>query len=468
NSVVNKTLLLLAYSCIEGFKDDQIYDPGIYNTTLQSPEEIIFSASADGSTLSISWPVVPGAGGYEVTILVVDDPENPDTLRHYDHLDYTSTSVEFMDDTKYEAVVRSLGNERYNNKEAQEATVEEYDTLVETYKIIESGKDLAEYFKTFVFPDKSEWEYDEIVLELEKDGVYTLNSPLDLISNDQFSYITLRGDKVYHPTVTLGEKGELNTNIGGIKLKFIDFDCTATGSSSPFIRLTDDFNEKIISSEGYYVLHPIALTGCNFTSVNGYFIYGNSYKYCVNFLAFTDCQVELNSTQEIMSVTSGFINNLTMQNCTFYNLKTSSNRFLRFANNTRPAYADEGSGVYNYHNNTFVNIATNTQWHNGGMGYNTVTVNSSYNIFFETATGNVSRYMSFNSTNPIRNYSFNCYWFDKKPAEQSGNGHDQSSTIVTVDPGLSLDDLETGVFVPSQAMIDLKMGDPRWWDYEEN
>ena len=72
------TIVLLVTSCVDGFKENEVFSSDVRNTTLQSPDSIVFTPSTANDTLiTISWPVVFGAGGYQVSFYKVDDPANP-------------------------------------------------------------------------------------------------------------------------------------------------------------------------------------------------------------------------------------------------------------------------------------------------------------------------------------------------------------------------------------------------------
>jgi hypothetical protein len=73
---------LCATSCAEGADCDERFSGGVTNTQLAAPEVegfvISSQTNSDGSeSLVVEWPVVNGAGGYLVTVAIVDDPANP-------------------------------------------------------------------------------------------------------------------------------------------------------------------------------------------------------------------------------------------------------------------------------------------------------------------------------------------------------------------------------------------------------
>lgn len=56
--------------------DVESFDSGVYNTNLPAPT-IMFSANADGTKTVLSWPVVMGAGGFQMSLYDVHEESNP-------------------------------------------------------------------------------------------------------------------------------------------------------------------------------------------------------------------------------------------------------------------------------------------------------------------------------------------------------------------------------------------------------
>lgn len=78
--------LALFCGCADGYESPAGFDLGVRNTQMKTPEQqdITFTVSTDGSTATLSWPLVAGAGGHEVTFTNVDNPENPVIIDGYD------------------------------------------------------------------------------------------------------------------------------------------------------------------------------------------------------------------------------------------------------------------------------------------------------------------------------------------------------------------------------------------------
>lgn len=82
------TTLLLG-SCINGYDDDWTFSSGVSGVTLTSPaaDGVKFTQNPEGTEVTVEWPVVMGAGGYEFTAYNVDDPENPVPVGRPDTID---------------------------------------------------------------------------------------------------------------------------------------------------------------------------------------------------------------------------------------------------------------------------------------------------------------------------------------------------------------------------------------------
>ena len=72
--------ILFFSSCAQdGFDDKEKFTCDVNNSQLESPsaDSITIAASADGAYFTATWPVVFGAGGYQVSVYDVSDMENP-------------------------------------------------------------------------------------------------------------------------------------------------------------------------------------------------------------------------------------------------------------------------------------------------------------------------------------------------------------------------------------------------------
>ena len=112
---------LLTLGCADHYDGDESWAPQVQNATLQSPSasDIKVVASPDGSSMTISWPVVYGAGGYAIALYNVNDPNSP-LLVKTDTIDGCSVTTSREEDTNYSLTLRTLGNQKYNNQAAAE------------------------------------------------------------------------------------------------------------------------------------------------------------------------------------------------------------------------------------------------------------------------------------------------------------------------------------------------------------
>lgn len=418
-------------SCADGFEDDEKFSSSVTNTQLESPDasKVKMTNSTDDKgnpQVTIEWPVVYGAGGYQFSFYNVDDPDNPVSVGEEDQLvDGCSAVRPTQEDTKYEVVIWALGSEKYNNKTAVTPTEVAYTTLVPSVAVIPDGSDLAEYFAANPIA-KSD---SEQAFELEAGGSYTLNGVLDLGLN----WITLRGDKIDHPKLTYGIDGRLITK-SGLKLKFMDIDCSAlsSGSSTSSLLLlnSDPASLPTAGTGGYYFIEKeIAIQSCNISGLNKYLLYDNNVKYTLKTFRIQDCVVAINSSSgETIYMQGGGICDLYFIQNTFYGLvPSSSSFFIRYNNSARPTTDRLGfiSGSFNIYNNTFYNVVSNGQMGNySGMNHANTKLNLTRNLFVNCGDKYVIRRMS-GGTNMARTLIYNCYWYDGGFAEGEEMGHSQ-------------------------------------------
>lgn len=133
DSLAFAAAILLFSSCVDGYKDDWTFSSEVQGVTLESPstEGWTFTRNVDITSLEIKWPVVLGAGGYQVTFYNIDDPDNPVVIGEENEVvDKCTITRDITEDTKYKVAVRALGNQKYNNADAVAATEMTYNTLV--------------------------------------------------------------------------------------------------------------------------------------------------------------------------------------------------------------------------------------------------------------------------------------------------------------------------------------------------
>lgn len=465
----NMLLIIIAImfltSCIEGYTDDWTFSAGVKGVTLESPssDKVVISKNAEGTELTIQWPVVYGAGGYQFSLYIVDDPENPVVVGEENQvIDGCSVKRPLQEDTKYKIIIKTLGNEKYDNKDAVSATEIAYSTLIPA-TVIPDGTDLSVYFTENAIPTST----DEIAYELVAGGHYTLSAPVDFGAH----WLTLRGDKVNRPTITYAIAGRLSTT-AGLTMKFINFDCKAVAADATngaLLLLSATPDPAILGTGSYYIIpKPVVLKSCNITGINKRLIYDNNQKYALSALLIKDCIIPLNTTGDgIIYMQSGFINNFTISNSTVYSLVASSGYFLRYNNSGRPDRAGFVSGSINFYNNTFYNVVNNGQMGNySGMNSAYVKLNVSQNIFVDCGAKYVIRRLSGGGNNMVKTLKDNCYWYggafpqaeeiDHTNGDKSGTGYGEDPAFANATGG----DFTVGT--SATTIISKKGGDPRW------
>lgn len=458
-------VFIFSYCTDIGVYKGSDFTSDVMNTTLTSPDEdeIQFTPSPDGSMVTISWPVVHGAGGYEFTLYINDDPDNPVAVGEENQIvDGCIVQRELEDDTSYKVVVRTLGNQSYNNKEANTASSKEFSTMIPTYATIPSGIDLYEWFNENPMPEGMENE--ELAYVLEPNGNYTMSGIVDFGNQ----LVTFRGDKIRKPSVTMGAGGRLSTT-AGLKIKFIDFDISAvdgSSSSAAFLLLSSTPNEDIKGTGDYYLIEdPIVIQSCNITGVQRQLVFDNNKKYCVQTLLIDDCIINLATTQEqpVIRFQQGFANDFTVRNSTFWhNGSKNNNYFVQYNNSGRPDRAGLITASINYLNSTFYNVCYNKQWgnYNGFAGQKSVYWNMKDNIFVDSGRGEVARrYLGGRRNQPTATFNNNTYWYDGEFA--SGESDWDTGVILMTNPELK-DPANADFTVMGAEQLNARTGDPRW------
>ena len=164
---------LLTQSCADHYDGDESWSPQVQNATLQSPSanDIKVVSSPDGSSMTISWPVVYGAGGYSVALYNVNDPNNPQLVKT-DTIDGCSLTASREEDTNYSLTLRTLGNQKYNNQGAAENTEFKFNTFLPTFMEIPDGSDLKAWFEANPIPADST---SHLCYDLVPGGTYTVS-----------------------------------------------------------------------------------------------------------------------------------------------------------------------------------------------------------------------------------------------------------------------------------------------------
>lgn len=457
--------MMLFASCAQDGFDEESFDIGVYNTQLEAPstDDIQVTASADGSKQTISWPVVYGAGGYHAILTNTSEGEVVvDSV-----YDGTSFAVERMEDCNYELSLEVLGNEERNNTGC-EPVVKTFNTFATAFAAIPSGTDLYEYFQSNAMPNDG----SELVYDLEESGQYTVSGILDFGSHQVQLRCTNQNNR---PTITYGATGTIRTS-APLKLKNINFDCSASGDEAIGLSETPDESIKGATGSGdyYNIMGTLHIVNCNFNGVNAQFIYDNNKKYCIETCIIENTVVKLTSTSEsgisgnsVIYFKSGFINTLTVKNSTFWQASTSSDAkyFVQYNNSGRSTRAGYTMNYVNFMNSTFYNIAASGQWANysGFSGQKSSTFLMTDCIFVDCASDIARRFIGGSySSNPTYTFANNTYLKDAATGTfDSEENYDKSGTAIKSDPQFA--DPTNGDFtVNGSEQLSRRTGDPRW------
>lgn len=480
--------ILLAASCADGIDDSERFSGGVTNAQLESPviDDTSFSTllNPDGSeSVKLTWPVIYGAGGFQCNISIVDDPSNPvvvvDSI-----IDGCSVAFAKEEDTKYEVSIKTLGNEKLNNKEAVAPTVYAYSTLVPAVTVPE-GQEISEYIKNNLVASDKEQGF-----ELLGGKTYYLNGVVDFGLNT----VTFRGNKANRPTVIVGPEACLVTQ-GGLKVKFVNFDCSNMEKTG-LLTLSDTPDESISTAtlgykaaganqDGYVINNPVIFQECNVKNLKNSLLYGSKKNWSLRDFRIVDCIVQLNNEGSnpflhLQGGTNGLIKNLTIEKSTIYNLvKNGSAYFLRYSNasNSQPKkiFGDnDNSSTHVITNCTFCKTFSNKDFANNMTNTNSVKMVVESNIFYD-----VFRLYQYLQGNNIRSTRFNTIWGvdggtpnnNDTGGKKDNNGNPYATLEDPLFAGPFLQEFDLtqakgGVdFRPAGAYaVEHRSGDPRWYE----
>lgn len=426
---------LIAFaSCADEMGLDNGFDVGVKNQQLFTPpsDSIRFQVSTDGTKATVSWPLVMGALGYEVTFKNVDDPENPRVIDGFENklVDGTSMTVSVTEDSKYEMTLRVLGDPDRGNK-GDTAIVTSLSTLVPSVLTIPSGSDITEFIQQFRdstgftnFVDTSALATGyEIAIDLEARGEYTMSGPV----NFHGQQMTFRGDKLYPPTVKMTGSGAFHT-YSMLKIKYINFDM-AESTANGFITISNEnlpdsllgknqphkYSGPKFQGNNYMLEEPLYIANCMFKDMPRGILYDNQVKCAIWYFTISDCIIQCKNTERKTFINlekaGAAIKHLVIKNSTLYNTVDCSAYFLRYSNNSN-AQAVKSFGerdasystiTTDFTNVTFSRMFTGEKWWNntsGGGQHTTI----QQCIFHNMTPSNVARRITGHRT-----YRFN-FW----------------------------------------------------------
>jgi hypothetical protein len=458
----------LATSCADTYDGDEKYDSGVHNSQMVSPAEgeITITPNTAGDQMTIAWPVVYGARGYEVTLYDMSDESNPIVSKIVDGCSLTAPREE---DMSYKFTIRALGDTSKNNTDAATATEKLFSTFEASFAAIPEG-DIYEYFQQHPIPDDAPAE--NLNFDLTPGGQYTLSGLVDFGKHQ----VTLRTvSKTNNAVITYGEAGSLAT-CSGFKLKYLTLNCAA--STQPVIALSANPDPSILDADNNnhnQITEPISIQNCYIMNVVRNLLYDNKVKYCVKDFSINNSVVKFIPDDKMSSQAyfqiydgGGFINDFTATNTTFWGATDNKvNYFIRYNNAGRCDRAGYLTNSINIVNCTFYNIAKEGQManHSGFDGRNTSNYDIRNNIFVECGSGQVPRRFVGRQNNTAQNsWGYNTYWFNGAPETEgfSTNTYDLSNNALQTDPAFV--DPVNGNFTPTGAdQVSRQTGDPRWW-----
>ena len=458
----------LVTSCADTYSGSDAFESSVRNTQLASPAEgdITITPNTDGDQMTIAWPVVHGAIGYELKLYDLSNETVPLVEKVIDGCSLTTSREE---DVNYKLVIRTLANTSLGNTDAASATEKLFNSFEASFAAIPEG-DLSEWFAAHPIPADAVGK--NLNFDLTPGGHYTLSSLLDFGPYT----VTLRtSSKTNNATITYGQSGGLATS-SGFKAKYINFDCGA--STQAVLALSENPNPDILDADHnnhYQITDPVSFLNCQVLNVNRYFMFDNKVKYCVKNFSITNTLVKFTPDDKMSSSAyfqiydgGGFINDFTATNCTFWGATDNKvNYFIRYNNSGRCDRAGYLTNSINLKSCTFYNIAKEGQManHGGFDGRNTSNYDITNNIFVDCGSGQVPRRLT-GRINPaaVNNFAFNTYWFNGAPESEgfTTNTYDTSNNALQTDPAFT--DPANGNFTPTGAdQVARKTGDPRWW-----
>lgn len=456
------TGLMLLAACADHYDADETWSPQVKNTTLQSPSEFSIVASPDGSSMTIAWPVVYGAGGYSAELYNVNDPANP-ILVASDTIDGCSMEAAREEDTNYSLTLRTLGNSKYNNREAQEPAVFTFNTFLPTFMEIPDGSDLKEWFNSNPIPQDAS---GHLCYDLIPGGNYTVSGTVDFGGHQ----VTLRSSsKATNANISM-LAGSAFTTFAGFTLKYLNIDANELNHS--IITLSeepDDSIKNLIGTGNYYfIMDPIVVQGCTISHLGTSLISTNTAKYNVRTLSITNSLIELDkespghNSGDFVHFKAGFVTDFTIKNSTVYSPAHISNYFITHGGRPKDLNGEEQRHV-SIVNCTLANITYGgnfCNYHNGQTTYyytlkNTIIQDCGKPNFLTGLNKGQS------SDNPVWDVNNNTCWRDGADASDKQTGIKNPGLWLTTDPGI---DPANAQFTPAAAQQEAGQGDPRWYN----
>ena len=464
--------LMLSSCADDGYNDDERWSSSVKNATLESPsaEDITVTASADGKSQTIAWPVVNGAGGYLVSFY---DPSAEDSIVADSIVDGCQIIVSREEDMNYVFSIKTLGNEANNNKGAEAPTEYAFTTFMPATAVLPNGTDIYEWSQTPEIQNLLTTPTEEtLIFDLEAGGEYALSNIVDFGHNKVILRTASKNDWA---TITYANGASIRFG-GGFILRYMNIDGEAT--TDPILGLSDNPNEAILGQNSHYIINdPVTIQNCYIYNVQRQLLHDNKKKYCIALFTIDNTEVKFTTDGGMSSGSyiliydgGGFINNFTATNSTFWNAPNKDGElhearyFVRYNNSGRCDRAGFTYNMINFQNCTFYNIAKSGQManHGGFDGRATSFYNIQNNIFVDCGGNQVARRI-VGRTHAQAEIIFNnnTYWYNG--AAETGNESYDAGYQMQSDP--AFENAEAGDFTPTGAeQVAAKTGDPRWFE----
>ena len=464
--------ILFFSSCAQdGFDDKEKFTCDVNNSQLESPsaDSITIAASADGAYFTATWPVVFGAGGYQVSVYDVSDMENPiikDSL-----IDGCSMRFNREEDMNYKFVIKTMGNKNLNNIDAKTSTEKAFSTFTSTYQTIPDGTDIYAYFQEHPLPADSIGR--NINYDLVAGGNYTMSDAVDFGANTVTLRSTSKSERVSIKFTGINSGFVLSS---GLTLKYLDFDCDA--SVNGFINMSKSpaITGVGSSSNYYFVNDPISVVSCNIDNMHSFFFWDSKtptwfpsnviVKDCLVHCVSTDTQNLQGGAYFWTSKGNGYIRSLSISNSTFYNTGSVDVKyFVQYGGSSTSQTLTYGwiNNTISYDHCTFYNICSSGQWgnYNGIAGKATSYWKMTNCIFYNCSTSGVARRFLAGKSSPSTSTFSNNTYMKPDGTFDSPSGYDDSGTDIKSDPVFK--DPTNGNFsISGSTQVSLGTGDPRW------
>jgi hypothetical protein len=494
SAILAVLLSLTVAACVDGFKDEQIWESTVQNQQLKSPnpEKIAVVFSPDGATQTISWEVVPGAGGYKVSVYNVDDTTNIVPIIKDVVVDgVTLKNIPSFDDTKFKVEITALGNEQMNNTEALAPTAKTYTNMVPTTAVIPDGEDLTTYFAAHPLAEADTTDVQQCY-ELLPGGKYKMSGNIDF----GLKSAILRGDKVLRPKPVITVSGGSFVSAGGaVALKFVNLDYTSSSSDLVVMKdevLNADKVAETSTSKHLLIVDPFILQGCNIKGMKGSILNFTATRlYAIATFLIKDCIIGYSTVTKTVFDNGGgggnstSVKDLVMTNTTFYSEAGGATQyFIRMHGATaaevfptEKTKAVWGSGNLNILNCTFYQMCEDQELYNSNgkiwQGVDKrrlekcVFVKSFACTGANTGKGGQAIYDRWRRGTNAENVTIseNTYWSVNGNIEKEANA---CAGALTSDPGLVLTGSDpfletTPLFTMSgSAQLRARVGDSKW------